>query len=572
MAVQDFPQNAGMDLEIHNRLKISRAGCEFLSVLLLLIAAAFAQAQPSTEVTAASTAWQPQLHFYAPPNWINDPNGPLFLNGQYHLFFQFNPAGDEWGHMSWGHAVSADLLHWKQLPLALPEENGVMIFSGSTVVDRDNSSGMCGDAGKKTPDCVVAIYTGHTQQKQTQNLAVSRDGAATWTKFSGNPVLDLGLNNFRDPKVFWHGASRSWVMVVSLPDQHKVRFYRSKNLRQWELASEFGPAGAISGVWECPDLMELPVRDQNGKRVGTHWVLNINLNPGGEAGGSGDQYFVGQFDGYRFTEDHPGSGPHWVDWGKDFYASTSFSNLPTGPKMDSDPIWIGWMSNWQYADKLPALPGRGEMTVVRGLYLRQPSGHDRVSESQESLSLVQELVSPLAARKTSQPLFGGAPSLTMAEANARLATLKPPGSVYVLRVTLQPGDAAEAGIRLRRSSANPNEAAAEETVVGIDLNAGQIFVDRTHSGRTDWSPAFPVRVTAPLKHAQDGSIPLEIVVDRNSIEVFAEDGETVFTNLIYPSESSQGLSFYATPTAPGSQSPRVRDVELLPLDKIPGAR
>ena len=544
-----------------------------LLLALIFAAQTFAQQPAAAPATAASTAaWQPQLHFYAPPNWINDPNGPILLNGQYHIFFQFNPFGDQWGHMSWGHTVSPDLAHWKQLPLALPEENGVMIFSGSTVEDRDNSSGLCGDPGKPTPGCLVAIYTGasfagkakdpQSKDLQTQNLAISRDGGATWTKYASNPVLDLALKDFRDPKVFWHAPSQSWVMVVALPDQHKVRFYRSKNLRQWDLAGEFGPAGAVGGVWECPDLVELAVRDAKGSRVSSRWVLNVNLNPGGPAGGSADQYFVGQFDGSRFVEDHPGSGPHWADWGKDFYASTSFSNIPAG----EDRLWIAWMGNWQYADKLPSLPGRGEMTLARSLYLREPPAYLPPTPSQEPLLLVQQPILPTPAFKPSGALFGAAPYQTLAQANARIAAQKLSGSGYLLRVTLDPGDAAEAGVRLRRSSLNPGDPAQEETVVGIDRNTGQIFVDRTRSGATAWSPAFPARVSAPLKHPQANSIRMEIAVDRNSIEVFAEDGETVLTNLIYPSATSQGLAFYSTPTPPGVGPALVRSVEFIPLD------
>ena len=308
------------------------------SLALVLYPNARSFAQPSA--TPPATKWQPKLHFYAPPNWINDPNGPILVDGQVQLFFQYNPFGDQWGHMSWGHAVSSDLVHWRQLPVAIPEADGVMIFSGSTVEDRDNTSGLCGETAQKTPGCLVAIYTGATESKQAQNLAVSSDGGATWTKFSRNPVIDLGLKDFRDPKVFWYEPTKSWVMVVALSDQHKVRFYHSKNLRQWELGGEFGPAGAVSGVWECPDLFELPVRepagrfDAIGKIASSHWVLSVNVNPGGPAGGSADQYFVGQFDGSHFTEDHPGSGPHWADWGKDFYASTSFSNTSARPKQD----------------------------------------------------------------------------------------------------------------------------------------------------------------------------------------------------------------------------------------------
>ena len=544
----------------------------FPVVLCLLTVSSPAQAQttPAASPAANSTPWQPRIHFYAPPNWINDPNGPILLNGQYNLFFQYNPFGDQWGHMTWGHAVSPDLVHWKQLPVAIPEADGVMIFSGSTVEDRDNTSGLCGDAGKKTPGCIVAIYTGAVQspEKQAQNLAVSRDGGVTWTKFAGNPVIDLGLKDFRDPKVFWHEPSKSWVMVVSLPDQHKVRFYHSKNLRQWELGGEFGPAGATGGVWECPDLMELPVRAQAGKHEalghadGSRWVLSVNLNPGGPSGGSADQYFVGQFDGKQFTEDHPSSQPHWADWGKDFYASTSFSNTQPGQNR----IWIAWMGNWNYAGKAPALPGRGELTVARTIYLREPDSHARYTPSQEPLVLVQQPVLPTPSFKPSTALFGASPYQTVTEANQHIAEQKLGGSVYLLRVTLDPGDAAEAGVRLRRSSSDPNQPASEETIVGIDHNSGRIFVDRIHSGKVDFAPEFAARIWAPLKHAQANSVRLEIVVDHNSIEVFAEDGETVLSNLIYPAAASTGLSFYSTPTPPGVAPALVRGVEFIPLD------
>jgi fructan beta-fructosidase len=538
-----------------------------MTAVLLCAVQTFAQQPTAAPAASASTTpWQPQIHFHSSSHWINDPNGPIVLDGQYHLFFQLNPFADQWGHMSWGHATSPDLIHWKQLPVALAEENGVAIFSGSTVEDRENTSGLCGDPGQKTPGCLVAIYTGNLQDKQTQNIAFSRDGGATWTKYSSNPVLDLGLKDFRDPKVYWHAPSRSWVMVVSLADQHKIRFYRSKNLRQWEVASEFGPAGAISGVWECPDVFELPVRDGSGKRVSSRWLLSINLNPGGPAKGSADQYFVGRFDGFRFIEDHPGSGPHWADWGKDFYASTSFSNIPAGPEANPDGLWIAWMSDWQYAGKLPSLPGRGEMTVARRLYLRQPPAHPAPTPSQEPLLLVQEPILGIPAHQPYAAMFGAPSFQTIAQANARLAAQKQSGSVYVLRFALDPGDASEAGVRLRRSTANPNEPATEETVVGIDAATGHIFVDRTRSGKTDFSPDFPARVSAPLKHSQANSISIQIVVDNNSTEVFAEDGETVLTNLIYPASSSQGLAFYATETPPGAVPARIRDVELIPLE------
>jgi fructan beta-fructosidase len=470
--------------------------------------------------------------------------------------------------MSWGHAVSSDLAHWKQLAVAVNEADGIAIFSGSTVEDRDNTSGLCGDPGQKTPECLIAIYTGASQDKQSQNLAFSRDSGATWTKYASNPVLDLGLRDFRDPKVFWHAASGSWVMAVALPSQHKIRFFRSKNLRQWELASEFGPSGATAGVWECPDLFELPVRDGKGNRVASRWLLNVNINPGGPAGGSAAQYFVGQFDGFRFVEDHPGSGPHWADWGKDFYASTSFSNIPP----DQDRIWIAWMSNWEYAAKLPSLPGRGEMTLARRLYFHQSPAHPALTPSQEPLLLVQQPVLPIPDEKRYAAMFGAPPFETIVQANADIVTLKRYGSAYRLSFILNPGDAEEAGVRLRRSTINPSETATEETVVGVSYATGRIFIDRTRSGKTDWSPDFGARISAPLKHPQANSIRMEIVVDSNSIEVFAEDGETVLTSLVYPGPASQGLAFYATATPPGAGPALVRNVELDPLDQPPSAR
>src|ERR1019366_8938638 len=416
-----------------------------LTAALIFAATAFAQQPASAPAVPALTApWQPQIHFSSPPNWINDPNGPVLLNGQYHLFFQLNPFADQWGHMSWGHAVSPDLVHWKQLPVALAEEQGVAIFSGSTVVDADNTSGLCADPGQKTPVCMVAIYTGASQDKQTQNIAFSRNGGATWTKYSANPVIDLG------------------------------------------------PAGAVAGVWECPDLFELPIYDEQDKLVATRLLLNVNINPDGPAGGSADQYFIGQFDGSRFIEDHPGSGPHWVHWGNDFYASTSFSNLPAS----EDRTWIGWMSNWKYASKLPSLPGRGEMTLARHLYLREPPAYPPPTPDQEPLLLVQEPVLGLPVDKRYLAMFGAPAFQTVEKANERISAKKLSGSVYRLRFTLDPGDASEAGVRLRRSSINPDDPSTEETVVGIDQARGRIFVDRTRSGRTDWSSDFPARVSA----------------------------------------------------------------------------
>ena len=309
----------------------------------------------------ADDPWRPLDHFTPPRNFMNDPNGLVQLGGEYHLFYQHNPEGDTWGHMSWGHATSPDMLRWKDLPVALREEDGVMVFSGSAVRDRRNTSGLCTGHAET---CLVAIYTGHGRGRQTQNLAVSVDSGRTWRKHAGNPVLDVGAKDFRDPKVFWHGPTARWVMVVALSDQKQVRFYGSPDLQRWEALSDFGPAGAREAVWECPDLFELPVEGRPGR---TRWVLDVDVGGGAPAGGTGGQYFVGDFDGRRFRSDSPPDAPpRFVDHGRDFYASQSFSDLPEG---DGRRIWMGWLSNWDYANVEPTAPWRGMQSIPRELRL-----------------------------------------------------------------------------------------------------------------------------------------------------------------------------------------------------------
>ncbi len=225
--------------------------------------------------------FRPQVHFSPLRNWTNDPNGLVYFRGEYHLFFQYNPEGDEWGHMSWGHAVSRDLLHWRQLPVAIPEQNGIMIFTGSVVIDQDNTSGFCAHG----EPCLVAIYTGNSQTpeggRQTQNLAYSLDDGRTWTKYAKNPVLDLRLADFRDPSVSWDAETHRWHMAVSLPQEHRISFYSSPNLKEWTHLSDFGRAGNTAGAWECPDLVRVPFADGRGSM----WALKIGINPGALQGG-----------------------------------------------------------------------------------------------------------------------------------------------------------------------------------------------------------------------------------------------------------------------------------------------
>lgn len=443
--------------------------------------------------------YRPQYHFSPRVNWTNDPNGLVFFEGEYHLFFQYNPFGDEWGHMSWGHAVSRDLLHWQELPVALPEENGVMIFTGSTVVDEGNSSGFC--AGGK--HCLVAIYTGHTPETklrpalQTQNLAYSNDRGRTWTKYSGNPVLNLNMSDFRDPKVFWSEQGKHWVMAVSLPNDHKVRLYGSPDLKKWNQLSEFGPAGATSGQWECPELFRLSVKEKAGE---SRWVLKVGLNPGARLGGSGEQYFVGRFDGMRFTNDNPSTLTLWADYGKDCYCALTFNGLPR----DRKPVMIGWMDNWQYAAKLPTSPWRGQMTFPRELSLRETA--DGIRLYQSPVEAIDEIIDTDEDSKSTHS--------------------------FVLAFSLPIDRGKEVGVKILADKDH-------YTSVGYDPAKKVLFVDRAHSGLTSFSPDFPARIEAPLI-VNGSKLKVRILVDRSSVEVFADDGRIVSTNLVFPPADAHG--------------------------------
>ena len=440
---------------------------------------------------------RPQYHFSPAKNWTNDPNGLVFYKGEYHLFYQHNPFGDKWGHMSWGHAVSTDMVHWRHLPVALAEENGVMIFSGSVVVD-PNTSGLC----TGSPDCLVAIYTGHTETRQSQHMAVSNDRGRTWTKFAKNPVLDLSMKDFRDPKVFWYAPGKNWVMVVAMPDQYKVRLFKSQNLKAWEPLSEFGPAGSTGGNWECPDLFPLPVE---GKPSVQKWVLSVNLNPGGPQGGSANQYFVGDFDGTRFLNANAPEGTLWADYGSDFYASTSFSDIPA---KDGRRIWIGWLSNWLYANDEPTSPWRGVQTFPRALHLR---------EMPEGLRLVQEPVVELQ-RLRQRALHLS--NVTIDEANKQLAKFH--GQSYEMEV-----DGAEAVHVLKGEG--------QETIVSV---RDAVSIDRRHSGDVSFNKDFAkLHASVPARSRR-----LKIFVDHSVVEVFANDGLTVLTDRVFPSPTSDKVA------------------------------
>lgn len=312
---------------------------------------------------AETRHWRPAFHFTPQKNWINDPNGLVYYEGEYHLFYQYNPQGKDWGHMSWGHAVSSDLLNWTELPVAMPERD-YMIFSGCALVDRHNCIGI--ETGGKP--ALVALYTAHRSdpESQVQNLAYSLDHGRSWIDHPANPVIDRGLAHFRDPKVFWHAETDAWVMVVALPREHKVAIYRSENLLEWQLASEFGPAGKTGGQWECPDLLNLRVESENR----SVWMLKVDVDRAFIGSVNGAQIFFGTFDGYTFTAYDAAGQPG--DFGADFYAAQSWSDLS---EEDGDPIWLAWMSNHQSGPRYPTHPWRGAMTLPRSLTAGHEGGH-----------------------------------------------------------------------------------------------------------------------------------------------------------------------------------------------------
>jgi levanase/levanbiose-producing levanase len=498
-------------------------------------------ARPET-APAETTRFRPAIHFTARDTWLNDPNGLVFHDGLYHLFFQNNPYGNVWGNMSWGHASSRDLLHWTEHPVAIACDEKEDIYSGSVVVDHGNTSGF------GTPDApaLVAIYTSAYKTAsqhsgtQAQSLAYSTDGGMTWQKFDRNPVLTRNSAHFRDPKVFRyqgdHGAC--WVMVAVEAQHQKVVFYRSEDLKSWEFLSDFGPANADAGEWECPDLFPLAV---DGDPDNIKWVLIVNVNPGAVAGGSGGQYFIGHFDGAGFLPDADSlAAPAgisalgdsaaaaaalqqslWLDWGRDCYASVSFSNAP-----DDRRIIIGWMNNWDYANHLPTNPWRSSMTLAREVRLTAVNG---------SASLIQQPV--MAELNAGEKLTASRDHMNADHFELRDSALRlpdaVPGSAHIIEAEILPRSAERVDFRLFGSSDGSGGA-----VLSYNTTSARLILDRTRSGNTGFHGKFPSVESAPLV-LEDGALTLQIVVDHCSVEVFAQGGKVVLTDLIFPGVENQ---------------------------------
>lgn len=476
--------------------------------------------------TVSQDLYKPVYHFTADSNWINDPNGLVYYEGEYHLFYQYNPFGNIWGHMSWGHAVSTDLINWKNLPVALYEDKNkndadtAMIFSGSAVVDYGNTSGF----GTKENPPMVAIYTAfvhagrdakgeYKPKVQNQAIAYSIDKGINWVKYDGNPVLDLKSLEFRDPKVFWYEQQKKWVMAVSKPDEHETWFYQSKNLKEWELTSKWGKAGDTTHFWECPDLIELKV--QNTPE--TKWVMLSSSGTPQSGHYGGMQYFVGDFDGNKFTPVQNYSKPIYLDFGKDYYAAVTYNNVPNERK-----ILVGWMNNWEYAREIPTGDQwRGAFAVPRELGLIK-EGND--------YKLIQHPVSELSTLL--QEVF-----TLKKQAINDVFDLAYKGRAYQLELTIEPGSAKSAGIKILKSS-------GEETIIRFDAAQQKLFFDRTKSGNVSFNKKFPSIEEAPVK-LKAGKLKLKILVDKCSAEVFINDGETVISELVFPVKNEGGIQLFS---------------------------
>ena len=444
---------------------------------------------------------RPQIHFSPLAHWINDPNGMIYFKGTYHLFYQYYPDGTVWGPMHWGHATSTDLFHWKQLPIALFPDSLGYIFSGSAVADSNNTSGF----GRNGRIPLVAIFTQHDPKGekegatnfQNQSIAYSLDDGKTWVKYNQNPVLkNPGIKDFRDPKVSWYAPAKKWIMTLATLDH--ITFFESKDLKQWSQISEFGKTiGAHGGVWECPDLFPI---NYEGKSL---WVLIININPGAINGGSGTQYFIGSFDGKVFTPFE--TDTRWLDYGPDDYAGVTWSN--TGKRH----IFLGWMGNWLYANKVPTDPWRGAMTIPRELKIEKINRkYSLTSLPLKSITSLSKETLSLINIKTSN-----------FDLSSKIKDIKVPFQLDITTGAVQ-------DFRIKFSNS-----VGEELVVGFDKALNQFFIDRSNSGDISFDKNFANKSFAP-RLSNEKNISLKIIADNSSLELFADNGSTVMTCIFFP--------------------------------------
>ncbi|MBN2347810.1 MAG: glycoside hydrolase family 32 protein [Bacteroidales bacterium] len=458
---------------------------------------------------------RPQIHFSPPGNWMNDPNGLVYYRGEYHLFYQYYPDGTVWGPMHWGHAFSRDLVYWENLPVALFPDALGSIFSGSAVIDRKNTSGL--QTGEHPP--MIAIFTHHDKTKQqkgktdyqVQSLACSNDMGRNFVKYKHNPVIpNPGEPDFRDPKVTWNKSLQLWIMVLAAGQ--KVKFYGSPNLLYWDYLSDFGTgAGDHGGVWECPDLF--PVKAGNEIK----WILIVSINAGAPNGGSGTRYFIGYFDGVKFTNDNSEETELWLDYGPDNYAEVSWSDIP---EEDGRRIVIGWMSNWDYAETVPTTAWRGALTLPRSISLRA---------TERGLRLCSNPVSELKKIRNGKQSF---------EFNTDTIINISGLNEILMSTSLAENSAEEFGIIFSNSR-------KKKLVVGYNSRLNQFYVDRTNSGQTSFSPTFSNKAVAP-RLTTDNILRMHIFLDVPSIELFADNGLVTLTAIFFPGEKFDSLSFFQT--------------------------
>ena len=495
--------------------------------------------------TTNTDYYRPSYHFTPLYGWMNDPNGMVYKDGEYHLYFQYNPYGSKWGNMHWGHAVSKDLVHWEHLDPAIARDPVGHIFSGSSVIDKKNTAGF----GK---NAIIAIYTNNSvNHDEVQCIAYSNDNGRTFTKYEGNPVLTPfdGLKDFRDPKVFWYEKGKCWYMIVSADKE--MRLYKSKNLKKWNYVSAFGKGiGQQPCQYECPDFFQLPV---NGDKKKMKWVMTMNINPGCWFGGSATEYFVGDFDGKKFT--CPDANEvKWLDWGKDHYATVTFSN--TGDRV----LGITWMSNWQYANLTPFKQNRGANGLPRELKLYEKNGKYYISEdvAPEVYALRKDTKNVADASVAGEKMLAGV------AANMEGA--------FEIEADVTPDANGIAGIEISNNK-------RERTLIYFDMKQGKVVMDRTESGLTDfgkqavphdielaWDKQLaaegkqPARITnsinykndfalatwAPLSLCEDGkkTYHVDIFVDKSSVELFVDGGRIAMTNLVFPVAPYENVKLY----------------------------
>ncbi|HEV8273901.1 MAG TPA: glycoside hydrolase family 32 protein [Chitinophagaceae bacterium] len=460
---------------------------------------------------------RPQVHFTPKEKWMNDPNGMLYHKGIYHLFYQYYPDSTVWGPMHWGHATSKDMIHWKHQPIALYPDSLGYIFSGSAVVDIHNTSGF----GKNGKPPLVAIFTHHDPKReaegktdyQNQSLAYSIDDGMTWVKYANNPVIKSpGIKDFRDPKVMWFEKGKKWIMTLAA--SNRIIFYSSKNLKDWIKESEFGEnAGAHGGVWECPDLFTL---DYGGKTV---WILIVNLNPGGPNKGSATQYFLGDFDGKSFLP--LSTETKWLDYGPDEYAGVTWSN--TGKRR----LFLGWMSNWLYANVVPTERWRSAMTIPREL---------KLIEANNTMRIVSTPVKELASIKSNPILINNVSLSKKIDISRRIKNLSSPSII-----NLSMDSTKDISIILSNNL-------DEELIIGFDKKQNEYFIDRTRSGKTNFQPDFAARHFAP-RFTTNPKMEISLLIDISSVELFADGGLTVMTEIFFPSEPFNQVSIQSTDNA-----------------------